>query len=479
MAADLAPIRVAPSGRYFETADGQPFLFIGANDAVTWPGLRGLYERRDLASVERYLAEYAASGVTIIRLMLEYAHEDGFYFETHPGSFNPLMVQLWDDLLARCAQLGLRVLLTPWDSFWMSRRWHVHPYNQANGGPCARPQEFLTTPAVLDCLARRLRFVVQRWGGSGVIAAWDLFNEIDPYWGGDADAQAASITHISTILREIEERSWGCVRPQTLSVFGPDPQGAYADLIFRHPALDFATTHIYHKGTIDHPADTVMPAKTMAQWVRYACNRVPADRPFTDSEHGPIHLFNDHERWLPEDFDNEYERHLMWAHLASGGAGSGMRWPARHPHVLTPGMRQALGSMAKFSALIDWRSFRPQDVAPLASIDQPTVLLFGSADAQQALIWLLRATPADHPPGSLLPPQPRGDTLQLELHGLQPGSYSISAWDTLRGHCAATLHAHVDASRRLSASIPAFGNDLALAITPAQQEGAHHEPPSI
>ncbi|TIL77742.1 MAG: hypothetical protein E5Y81_12695, partial [Mesorhizobium sp.] len=36
----------------------------------------------------------------------------------------------------------------------------------------------------------------------------------------------------------------------------------------------------------------------------------------------------------------EYFRHLQWAHLAAGGAGGGMRWPNRSPHVLTPGMRR-------------------------------------------------------------------------------------------------------------------------------------------
>ncbi|MBW3625644.1 MAG: hypothetical protein KY468_19805 [Armatimonadetes bacterium] len=39
----LSPIRVAPGGRYFETFEGEPFLFLGPNDAVSWPGLNGLF----------------------------------------------------------------------------------------------------------------------------------------------------------------------------------------------------------------------------------------------------------------------------------------------------------------------------------------------------------------------------------------------------------------------------------------------------
>ena len=95
----LPALRVAPGGRYFETVGagggaGVPFLFIGPNDAVTWPGLAGLYRRRDVASVEAYLGELADSGVTVLRLMLEYAHREGRYLERPAGTFNPAMVRL-------------------------------------------------------------------------------------------------------------------------------------------------------------------------------------------------------------------------------------------------------------------------------------------------------------------------------------------------------------------------------------------------
>jgi len=40
--------------------------------------------------------------------------------------------------------------------------------------------------------------------------------------------------------------------------------------------------------------------------------------------HGPIHAFKERGRTLDEAFDDEYFRHIQWAHFASGGAGS---WP--------------------------------------------------------------------------------------------------------------------------------------------------------
>ena len=77
----LSPIRVTPQGRYFETFDGRPFLFIGFNDAISWPSLSGLYRRKDVAAVDDYLTDLAEHGVTILRLMLEYGHHDSHFLE--------------------------------------------------------------------------------------------------------------------------------------------------------------------------------------------------------------------------------------------------------------------------------------------------------------------------------------------------------------------------------------------------------------
>ena len=422
----LPPVQIASGGRYFETTEGDPFLFLGPNDAISWPGLAGLYRRRDPAAAEAYVAGLAQSGVTVLRLMLEYAHRDGWYFERPFGTFNPVLVRLWDDLFSLCARHGIRILLTPWDTFWMARRWHKHPYNAANGGPATLPSDFFTREEVIQATLRRFEFVIQRWGGDGTLAAWDLFNEVHPHWGGTARDQSQVIARISTSVREMEQKRGGFTRPQTVSVFGPDPAEEYEDLVLRHPTLDFATTHIY-QGAIDHPQDTVLPALTMAKWVRHAIERITPGRPFMDTEHGPIHLFNDHRRALPEPFDDEYERHLMWAHLASGGAGSGMRWPARHPHLLTPGMLRALAGLADFAKRIDWKRFTPREAVLEMPAGTERLHTFGCRDDHQAVLWLLREVL----PG---PAEEQSSSAALfGLPGLHPGQYRVTTWDAARG----------------------------------------------
>src|SRR5215218_3183929 len=123
---DLPWVRLGPGRRYFETEAGEPFLIIGQNDALTWPELEGLLDRRDLPSVDRHLAWLKAHGVTTLRLMLEYVG-DGLYLERPCGR---------DDLVALCEAHGLRLLLTPFDTFFTWIMWEDHPYNAERGGPC-------------------------------------------------------------------------------------------------------------------------------------------------------------------------------------------------------------------------------------------------------------------------------------------------------------------------------------------------------
>lgn len=458
----LDPIQVSTSRRYFVTAGGDSFLFIGANDSISWQGLEGLHRRRNLPAADRYLDDLAEHGITVLRLMLEYAHHDGWYFEQPVGQFNPIMIQLWDDLIARCQARGLRILLTPWDSFWMSRRWQHHPYNRISGGPASQPGDFFTNPQVIQAAVNRLCFVVERWGETGVIAAWDLFNEIHPYWGGTPAEQSRVLTQISEQVREFEQRRWGFTRPQTVSCFGPNPDQENAEMIFRHPDLDFATTHIYYKGAIDYPSNTTTSAVAMAQWVQYGV-QAAADRPFTDSEHGPIHLFNDHEQALNEPFDDEYERRLMWAHLAAGGAGSGMRWPARDPHILTTGMKASLLSLSKFAGYVDWNTFRPAALNDWVETGKSRIRIIGSVDDRQAVLWLMH--PATRKNREEDTPRPRMYTdLSVTVPGLIPGAYSVYLWDTVRGCLERSTTAQVEPGEPLHLPLPQFTSDTAIAV---------------
>ncbi len=463
---------MAPDAPYFIDERGADWHPIGQNDAVSWVELDPLFRRRDVAAVDRHLAMLKAHGVTVLRLMLEYAQVRHRYIEKPAGTFAPNMLRLWDDLFALCADHGLRILLTPYDTFWMWLHFRHHPYAAGNGGPLDHPSRALLDPAMRAAIKRRLSFATARWGGSGTLFAWDLWNEIHPAQGGDsAEPFDGFIADIGGHLRAEEKRLHGRAHPQTVSLFGPElvwrRHLAMEGAIFRHPALDAATIHIYEQGTIDDPRDTVDPAIGMGRIVRESIGEIRDRRPFFDSEHGPIHSFKDRHRNLPEPFDDEYFRHMQWAHLAAGGAGGGMRWPNRTPHVLTAGMRRAQRALARFLPLIDWARFDRRSLGPAvavrdgegAAVGPERLARFACASADQAVVYLLPRDRLDGRGMLRRDGPPRRATLAIP--GLRPGRYRITGWDTVRGDPIAPA-AEQDGTETFD--LPPFAGDLAVAL---------------
>jgi mannan endo-1,4-beta-mannosidase len=154
---------------------------------------------------------------------------------------------------------------------------------------------------------------------------------------------------------------------------------------------------------------------------------------------------------------------MQWAHLASGGAGGGMRWPNRTPHTLTPGMRRAQASLSGFLPLIDWSRFKRRNLNREVKALSPQISCFACGDEGQAVVWLLRRD-ITGPDGMLRRDAPPLST-SLRVPGLVPGRYRITAWNTQTGEVQAVSAAA--ASRSLLIELPPFAADLALAIRAA------------
>ena len=501
-------VSVMPAAPYFQLEDGTPWHPIGANEAITWPELKPLYRRRDLPSVEAWFSRLAASGVTCMRLMLEYAQVRSRYFETSVGKWSPPMVRLWDDIFALAERHNIRLLLTPFDTFWMWLRFQHHPYNQANGGPLFHPSQALLSRPTRDAIKARLAFAAERWGGSGALFAWDLWNEIHPaHAEGQAEPFHDFIADLSAHVRDVELRAHGRTHLQTTSIFGPELRlQAHLRMepyIFRHPSLDFATIHVYETGTIDAPRNTVDAAVGMGNIVRDSLAEITDGRPFLDTEHGPIHTFKDFRKTLREEFDDEYFRHLQWAHLASGGAGGGMRWPNRHPHSLTPGMRQAQHALCTFleTANIAWHTFaranltaavelfslasaadgKPSDAGIHGGAEAgetgeallPHVLSrFACGTATQAILYLLRHDSLAS--NGQLKPHAAARHVLLALPGLSPGRYTLTAHAPITGRPYAQAAVEVGPGTRLR--LPPLTTDMLLTL--AQDTGAERPGPA-
>ena len=70
-------------------------------------------------------------------------------------------------------------------------------------------------------------FAARRWGGSGALFAWDLWNEMHPVQGEDRpDCFDDYIGDVSPFLREVERQAHGRAHLQCVSVFGPELHGS-------------------------------------------------------------------------------------------------------------------------------------------------------------------------------------------------------------------------------------------------------------
>jgi mannan endo-1,4-beta-mannosidase len=474
--APLAWVQVAPRAPYFATDDGEPWTPVGHNDAISWPPLMCLLDRTH--EPDAYFRMLQSHGITCLRLMLEYSQHNHHLLERPAGHFQPRMVARWDRLFSLAQQYSIRVLLTPFDTFWMWKRWRHHPYNAANGGPCRSRRVFLICPATRAAIKRRLAFAIDRWGGDGALFAWDLWNEIHPaYAQDDVGHFDELIADLAAFVRERERARYGRARPITVSAFGPmlhaafgskelghtTPDARALEAVFRHPALDFATVHTYAHGTIDDPANTVDPAVAMGALTRTSLLAIHDRRPFLDSEHGPIHTFKDKRRTLPEGFDDEYFRHVQWAHLASGAAGGGMRWPNRRPHVLTPGMHAAQRALVSYLPLVDWPEFDRRNLNEEIRVSPAAYAVFGCGDQYQVAIWIVRREPlaSDGTVARVQTP----DRVTLRVPGLISGTYQVTTFNTEAGMVEARFDA-ATLDGALQFDVPLF-RDLALAIRPA------------
>jgi mannan endo-1,4-beta-mannosidase len=106
-----------------------------------------------------------------------------------------------------------------------------------------------------------------------------------------------------------------------------------------------------------------------------------------------------------------------------------MRWPNRHPHTLTHGMRLAQKHMVGFLDHIHWPSFRRRNLS--CSVKARHFHAFACGDEAQALVWLLRRDQIAH--DKCLRRDAVPVTTSFTVPGLADGSYRVRGWDTETG----------------------------------------------
>lgn len=143
-----------------------------------------------------------------------------------------------------------------------------------------------------------------------------------------------------------------------------------------------------------------------------------------------------------------------------------MRWPNRHPHSLTPGMRAAQRALAAFLPLINWQQFRRRNWNEEVKVLEPAFVAFACGDEAQAVIWLLRQDTLGK--DGMLQKDVEAGCPALQIPALSAGCYRVTAWDTRSGTSLGVYELSHSGETPLSFKTPPVVTDLALAIKKAE-----------
>ena len=299
-------VRIAPDKRYFETSDGRPLRLIGHN--VCWSDTRGTFD------YDAWFGGMRGAGENFARLWLAPWFMG---LEHHPGTLNrydqPDAWQL-DYLFDLADRSGIYLLLCfdHHGMFQVDNRnwggsnnfWKTNAYNQLNGGPCARPNDFFTNALAKELYRKRLRYFVGRYGYSPRLLAWQFFNEVDNVYGPlNGDDVLAWHRDMGQWFRAHD--------PYHHLVSTSLTGGSERPEIWSLPEMDFSVYHSYHESA---------PGQGAAALARSFVKQY--GKPMMIGEYGI-----DARSWsIAADPHLRGFRQALWGGALGGSVGTSMSW---------------------------------------------------------------------------------------------------------------------------------------------------------
>lgn len=435
----VGPIAISPHNpRLLAYADGTPFIPIGPN--LAW----SLGPDR-LATFDRHFARLAEQGGTHVRLWL--CSWCGQFEGLEPDAFDLAQAWLTDRIFALLRQHGLKatVVIDNHHDLAYGKRF---PYgaeyvDRARAYLAAEPGEQYR---------RKLRYLLARWGADDVIAAWELFNEVD---------MACVVREISIpwiagatrVFRGLDQDR----RLLTVSWAGPD-----WDVAYETAHVDLVQLRAYVHEWLD--VDEALRQRDrdgVGLMLGDAARANGGSHPFFFGESGYQGL----ERQNPgNDLDREglLLRQQAWAGFLLGGCGTGMNW-WWDVYIDANGLWGIYGGIAQAVAAIDWRD---GGLVPLTPNAEGHLRILGWRSPTQALIWpqIRIDTWYHHLVEDLQRPVFPAD-VDLPIPGFRPGVYRVRWQHQVSGAVVREAEVEVGADGVADTSMPRDGHDLVVLIT--------------
>ncbi|MBU0478540.1 DUF5060 domain-containing protein [bacterium] len=425
-------IRVSPEDRrYFEFDSGSPYFAVGHN--LCWySSNKGTYD------YDYYFSRMKEAGENYTRIWLS---PWAFALEWEKlGSYN--MADAWrlDYVLNLAESRGIYVMLcidtfNTLNSTSTYGKWSSNLYNKTNGGPCAKPEEFFTSPQAKKYYKQKLRYIIARWGYSPNVLAWELWNEVD--FTDNYSSENVWDWHKEII--------------QYLSRFDPYKhlvttsyfQNPGDTKVFQLPGINFTQSRTYES------KDIVLTIQKLG----YTMNTLYA-KPHLVGEFAITHS-NQDSRCDPKGY---YLHDGIWSTVFSLAAGTAMSW-WWDSHIDQNNLYYHFKALAEFVKDVKWtkenyqfrqiKCYHPGNSTPSILVRTHALV---NKDNTNLLLWIQNKS------------DKRMHALNGEILGLRTGNYLIYWWDTYQGIILKKEEIKC-ADGSLLIAIPSFNRDIAAKIS--------------
>jgi len=415
--------------RQLELQDGSPFYIVGQN--VCWS-----------TDWTPYLEKIRAYGGNACRVWL---CPWGLNLERkqEPGTYDLQEAERIDQLFERAETTGVRLIFCLTFHGATGTEWGSSPYNQANGGPCLRPQDFFTDQRAKRQFKRLLSYAAARWGSSPALLCWELMNEIDIARYETPDDAVAWAREMAGHLKSSDVHGH-LVTVSTVGVhFQPE--------LWQDSRLDFVSIHGYGTDVARLIQDRLAPFQKLS-------------KPVLLAEFGGGYDARDD---IP-DKDGARLQAALWLTACSPACGTALPW-WWDTYIESRNLYPLLASCAHFVAGDDRRARFGEWVRK--SYPARGVEVTGVLDSQGARLYV-------HNPNWTRLPETRGpallaEPLPLELTGLLDGAYRMELWDPHETKAVAVTTLTAKDSK-LSVKLPARATEFGVKI-----ERKEHQQPQL
>ena len=448
-------IRINPkNSHYLAFDDGNFFFPIGLNMGW-WSDCCDPVEQYN-----RWLNQFTANGGNTVRVWMASWSFGIEWKDTGLGNYDQRQYQAWllDQLFRLAAERGVKIILVLVNHGAFSQQanteWNDNPYNAKLGGPITSPEQFVSDPVAKAFFRQRLNYIVNRWGFSPDLMAWEWFNEVNLTPITDADL-APWLMEMTAFLRDRDVN-----QHLTTSSFAMRAESS----IWQLDGLDIVQLHEYSSQMNESDHDLAVRA---GQDFQELANSIPA-KPILMGEFG----------YSAANYGDDIEKtgiHLhngLWATTFSGYAGSGMYW-WWDIYIDANNLWHQFKGLANFLYGEDLTQYQPIARFEISDNHGRNGRVEGMGlRGEDILVWMrsdvytVQSTSAGRGGSSgttmYMPPLVEG--LSLILDDMDSGEYSVRWFDPQGAEWldtqTATVHNH-----RLVIPIPTFRADLAAKIT--------------